>query len=170
MIIKNAIRFSTFMLMMTCAKANSTLGKEIAQLAKNENYKTDGVPERDAPQEEWDTFVEKIGEQYMHRAQRGKTTLSLLLEKYYALKEVEILGNKIAELAKEEGYEIKDIPEGNASQETWDTFVEAVAHKNVRHARIGKNLFDPLLEEYYELQERMNKINKLEKEKNDKKI
>jgi hypothetical protein len=167
--IKNCIKFSMFMLMiMNCAQANIMLGQDIARLAKKENYKTDDLPKYDAPQEAWDLFVEKIGEQYIHRAQRGDTPLSLRLERYHYLKALKILGNKIAELAKTQGYQLKDVPEGEVSQETWDAFVEKVSAQSMQSMGIEKNPFNPIFEKYSKIKKDINSVNELEKKNNEK--
>lgn len=53
------------------------------------------------------------------------------------------LGQEIAHLAQEE-YQIEEVLEDSASQETWGQFVEIVSHKNMLRSRIKKNPFTSL--------------------------
>lgn len=65
------------MLMMTCAKANSTLGQEIAHLAQEE-YQIEEALEDSASQETWGQFVEIVSHKNMLRSRIKKNPFTSL--------------------------------------------------------------------------------------------
>lgn len=158
MITKNNLNFFTFIFtfIITCANASPKIAQEIAQIAKKEGYTMSSIPMLDAPQEEWDLFVDNIANQFMNRATKGRKEIANLLEKYFVFKDLSFLKNQIAEFALSQGYEIKSMPTEDSSQKIWDTFVEAVSQQNVRVPKLEESPLDDILNKYFDLKKRID--------------